>query len=79
MGGKTTQKNIEEKKTQHKSDNGFCFFSFFFFLFLANGKKMRRPRHGGFLSLRITRCLQATRGSSDTGLLCQTLRGPCPS
>lgn len=62
MGKKTTQE--QKEKTQHKTDDGFCFFDFsflfflFFFFFFANGKKMGCPQHRGFLSLCISHCPQ---------------------
>lgn len=55
--GEKPLKRTQTTKTQHKSDDGFCFIFYFkFFYFLANGKKMRCPRHRGLLFLCISHC-----------------------
>lgn len=59
---KTTR--TKRKKTQHKTNDGFYFESFFF-SFFANGKKMGCPRHRGSSSLHTSRCPQPSG--------CQTL------
>lgn len=71
MGKKTTQKNKKEK-TQHKSNDGFCFFDFFFFFCPRQEDEMPSARR--ILVLWISHCPQpqAARAPGTPGHVCQT-------
>lgn len=66
MGKKTTQKNKKEKKTQHKTDDGFCFFDFFFPT-ARSWDALSTEDYCPF-AFPAAHNLQAAKGSPDVGL-----------